>query len=75
MIRSHAIYFVFLFFLLAVPSFSQMGTTALRGVVFDSFHAAIAGARVTLINPAQGQRRETAIPLSMPVSRATTTLP
>jgi hypothetical protein len=36
-----------------------MGTTALRGVVFDSSHAAIAGARVTLINPAQGQRRET----------------
>jgi hypothetical protein len=59
MIRSRAIYFVFLFFLLAVPSFSQMGTTALRGVVFDSSHAAIASAKVTLINPAQGQRRET----------------
>jgi hypothetical protein len=59
MIRSRAICFVFLFFLLAVPSFSQMGTTALRGVVFDSSHAAIAGARVTLINPAQGHRRET----------------
>ena len=59
MIRFRALYFVFAFLLLAIPSFSQMGTTALRGSVFDSSHAAISGARITLVNPAQGQRRET----------------
>ena len=59
MIRSRSICLVSLLFLIAVPSFSQMGTTALRGVVLDSSHAAIVGAKVTLLNPAQGQRRET----------------
>lgn len=64
MIRFRALYFIVVFFLLAIPAFPQMGTTALRGVVLDSSHAAIAGARITLVNPAQGHRRETTTAIS-----------
>ena len=41
---------------------AQMGTTSLRGVVLDNSHAAVAGAKVTLVNPAQGFERKATTP-------------
>jgi Carboxypeptidase regulatory-like domain len=39
--------------------FAQTGTTSLYGTVFDKSRAAIAGAKVTLVNAAQGLQRDT----------------
>jgi hypothetical protein len=46
------------FFLTANLS-AQMGTTSLRGTVSDNSHAAIVGAKITLLNAAQGAQRGT----------------
>ena len=37
---------------------AQVGTTSIRGVVTDKTGAAIVGASVTLVSPAQGIQRE-----------------
>ena len=44
---------------LAACGWAQTGTTSLRGTVTDKTGAAIAGAKVTLSNPAQAQQRST----------------
>jgi hypothetical protein len=53
-----AILLVCLFF--SVNVLAQTGTTSLRGVVTDKTGAAIVGARVGILNSAQGLNRETA---------------
>lgn len=42
--------------------FAQTGTTSLHGTVFDKSRAAVAGAKVTLVNATQGLQRETVTP-------------
>jgi len=37
---------------------AQIGTTSLHGTVLDKSHGAVGGAKVTLINPAQGLERD-----------------
>lgn len=44
--------------LAAGQSFAQTGTTSLRGTVTDKSGATVAGAKVRLVNPAQGLERE-----------------
>jgi len=47
--------------LLAVSGASaQTGTTSLHGTVLDKSHAVVAGAKVTLLNSAQGLQRDAA---------------
>src|SRR6266513_3113833 len=57
--RNLLIGFVVLMFAVA-SSWAQTGTTSLRGTVVDRSGAAIAGAKVTVLNLAQGLHRETA---------------
>jgi Carboxypeptidase regulatory-like domain len=45
--------------LCSLAVFAQTGTTSLHGTVFDKSRAAIAGAKVILVNAAQGLQRET----------------
>ena len=54
-------YFAVLGVLLLATSMSlgQIGTTSLRGDVLDKSHAAIGGAKVTLLDPAKGFQQET----------------
>jgi hypothetical protein len=54
-------YFAVLGVLLFATSMSlgQIGTTSLRGNVLDKSHAAIGGAKVTLLDPAKGFQQET----------------
>src|SRR5215469_12731692 len=54
-------FFLFLWTGLTIScaALAQTGTTSLHGTVFDKSHAAIAGAKVTLMNPVQGLERET----------------
>jgi Carboxypeptidase regulatory-like domain len=44
------------------PVVAQTGSTSVHGTVFDNSHAAIAGAKVTLENAAQGLKREMVTP-------------
>ena len=46
----------------SLAAFGQTGTTSVHGTVFDRSRAAVAGARVILINPAQGLQREAVTP-------------
>ena len=58
---------VFLLACLAIWSptaVAQTGTTSLHGAVLDKSHATVAGAKVTLVNDAQGLQRETVTPSS-----------
>jgi Carboxypeptidase regulatory-like domain len=48
--------------ILSLAAFAQTGTTSLHGTVFDESHSAIAGAKVTLVNAAQGLQRDTITP-------------
>jgi hypothetical protein len=60
--------FFFMFsacFLMSISgAWAQTGTTSLHGTVFDESRAAIAGAKVTLVNASQGLQRDTVTPSS-----------
>ena len=53
-----------LLLIFASSAVAQMGTTSLHGTVLDKSHAAVGGAKVVLLNPAQGLQRETITPTS-----------
>jgi hypothetical protein len=52
------------YFLLGASVSAQMGTTSLHGTVLDNSRAAVGGAKVTLLNAAQGLEREATTPSS-----------
>jgi hypothetical protein len=43
---------------------AQTGTSSLHGTVFDNSRAAVAGAKIVLVNPAQGLERDATTPAS-----------
>ena len=57
-------FFVFSFcFLLSIPDAkAQTGTASVHGTVLDKSHAAVAGARVTLVNTERGLQRDVVTP-------------
>jgi hypothetical protein len=55
----HAFAYLNLLLFTASVAWGQTGTTSLRGVVLDASSAAIVGARITLLNAAQGLQRIT----------------
>jgi hypothetical protein len=56
------LFLFFCFVLLGSNVLAQTGTTSLRGVVLDKSHGAVAGAKVSLVNSAQGLERDTTTP-------------